>query len=74
MEGEAEAETKKQKSRVNVYGLEKITVIHNTTEILQKTAGCPQDAAALISVSSHYISDMYTLFLLICSLENSDLW
>lgn len=58
----------------NVYRLEKITLTHNMTEILLKTAGSPQDTAELICISSHYISDTYGFILLICSLENSDLW
>lgn len=48
-------------------------LMHNTTEILLRNADSHQDAAELSCISSHYVFDMYTSILLICSLENPDL-
>lgn len=44
--------------------------MHNTTEILLKPAGSPQDTAELICVSSHYISDIHSFI----HLQSWKLW
>lgn len=48
-------------------------LMQNTTTMLLKNADSHQDTAELSCISSHYVSDMYTSILLICSLENPNL-
>lgn len=48
-------------------------LVENKTAILLKNADSHQDTAELSCISSHYVSDICTSILLICSLENPDL-
>lgn len=48
-------------------------LMQNTTTMLLKNADSHQDTAEFSCISSHYVSDMYTSILLICSLENPNL-